>query len=421
MNRKRLIVSLFLIVLMLLVFNGCSTDNPEPTEPTNDISVNADIAISNTTTAIPSIESTTTLPDITSSTTMGTTTSYADTTVSTTTETTELSTDSISNLLESTTNGSVTPSLPEEAQKPTEDPAYGFIWALDEESIANADNDPETIKEIIFDGRPITIYCQLKNGSSKSWEFGLFVDVEGVFQELEVGGIKTELYCFELQPLETRTVKMSFVPNIGKRGEVKNLSCAVLLSPNYVAQADGSYGLYLEPGVSGNYPLIMNADSSNKANVSNNSSLYTVSTINRTIYSNYDESGNLEDFESFPFCYVYEKLNDYIYKDKGNFIRTTKITSKSSQSSNLTVNIHGKPGSYRASVYLNGERINAFDGKGYVDVTIGNRQQAEIPVVIDTRNLKGANRIEVYYKEINCDYAEGSILASSGPHKYIVK
>lgn len=395
MNRKTTNILLLLTVIFLLVFGGCSLVNPEPTEPSKDTSTNEDAAISNTTAS--ELESTTTS--------------------STTTQTTESSADNISNLLGGT-DGS---SLPEEAQKPTEDPAYGFMWALDEESIANADNDPETIKEIVFDGSPITIYCQLKNGSSKSWEFGLFVDVEGVFQELEIDGTKTELYCFELQPLETRTVKMTFVPNIGKKGEVKSLSCTVLLSPNYIAQEDGRYGLYLEPGVSGNFPLIMNADSSNKVNVSNDSSLYTVSTINKTIYSNYKESGNLEDFENLASCYIYEKLSDYIYKDNGNFIRTTKIISKSSQSSKLTVNIHGKPGSYRVSVYLNGKRINAFDGTGYLDVTIGNRQQAEIPVVIDTRALKGANRIEVYYKEINCDYEEGSILASSGPHKYIVK
>lgn len=405
MNRKNLIISLLLTLALLLVFSGCSAIFPEPIEPSNDVSVNADPII-NTTTVTPVIESTTTLPN---------------TTFSNSVETTPTTTNNIGNLLESTTNNLVMPTLPDGAKKPTQDPAYNFIWALDEESIANADINPETIKEIVFDGNPITIYCQLKNCSSKTWEFGLFIDVDGVLQELMVNGTKTEVHCFELQPLEIRTIKMDFVPNIGKTGEVKNLSCAILLSPNYIAQADNSYGLYLEPSVSGNYPLIMNADSSNTADISNNSSLYTVSTINRTIYSSYDESGNLEDFENFPFCYVYEKLNDYIYKDKGNFIRTTKITSKSSQGSSLTVNIHGKPGSYRVSVYLNGERINAFDGKGYVDVTIGNRQQAEIPVVIDTRNFKGANRIEVYYKEINCDYAEGSILASSGPHKYIVK
>lgn len=191
MNRKTTNILLLLTVIFLLVFGGCSLVNPEPTEPSKDTSTNEDAAISNTTAS--ELESTTTS--------------------STTTQTTESSADNISNLLGGT-DGS---SLPEEAQKPTEDPAYGFMWALDEESIANADNDPETIKEIVFDGSPITIYCQLKNGSSKSWEFGLFVDVEGVFQELEIDGTKTELYCFELQPLETRTVKMTFVPNIGRK------------------------------------------------------------------------------------------------------------------------------------------------------------------------------------------------------------
>ncbi len=411
MNRKKLIVALLLVVLMMLVFGGCSADKPDPTEPTSDISVNADLILNNTTTTIisttaPIIESTTTPPDTTNSTTVAQTIA---------------TTNNISSLLETTTKSSVMSTLPEGVQKPTEDPSYGFIWALDEESIANIDNDPETIKEIIFDGTPITIYCQLKNGSSKSWEFGLFIEVEGILQELEVDGTKTELHCFELQPLETRTVKMNFVPNIGKKGEIKNLSCVVLLSPNYIAQEDGSYGLYLEPGVSGNFPLVMNANSAASAEISANSSLVKASTINRTIYSNYDESGNLEDFENYPFCYVYENLNDYIHKERGNFIRNTKITTTSSQNSKLILNLHGKPGTYRVSFYLNGKRINVFNGNGYVDVTIGNRQQAEIPVIIDTRTLKGANRIEAYYKEINCDYADGSILASSGPQKFIVK
>jgi len=303
----------------------------------------------------------------------------------------------------------------------SEEPSYGFVWALDEEAIKNAGKNPETIKYITYDGEPITVFCQISNVSSKQWEFGLFIEVEGILQELTVDGKKAEVYTLELQSLETRTVKMCFEPDIGKKDEIKNLSCGIILSPSYIAEEEGEYRMYHDPAISGNFPLVMNADAPKTADVSNNTSLYTVSEINKRIYSNYEEGNNLEQFENYPGCYVYETLKDYLKKENGSYVRKTRITTKASQNSELIINLHGKPGTYRVSLYHNGERLNAFEGKGYIDVTIGKNQQAEIPVTIDTRELKGANRIEAYYKEINCNFVDGDAISSSGVQKYVVK
>ncbi len=403
MNRKISVV-LLIMIFILVLFCGCSTVKHIEAETTSSTTV----FISEKSSSTEQVESTVN--------------TSAETT---TTETTD---DSDAQSKVETTVTTISPdtthsnqSDTEEKQKLTDDPSYWFIWSLDEEGIANAENDPETIKQIAYDGKPVTVFCKLKNASAKPWEFGLFIEIEGVLQEIEVDGTKSEVYRFELQSLETRTVKMQFTPNIGKKGDINSLSCAVLLSPSYVAPESGSYGIYLEPGVSGNYPLVMLSDSTSTAETSDEASLYKISEINETIYSIYDEGNNLDDYENYPCCYVYEKLNDYIAKESGTIIRNTKITTKASNNSKLILNLHGKPGTYRVSFYINGERLNAFDGKGYIDVTIGKHQQAEIPVTIDTRKLKGANRIEAYYKEINCDYTKGDVLASSSAQKYIVK
>ena len=303
----------------------------------------------------------------------------------------------------------------------TKDPSYGFVWALNERDIDNVDKKTETIEYITYEGEPITVFCQLTNASLNPWEFGLFIEVEGVLQQLTVDETMAEIYKFELQPFEIRTVKMSFEPNIGKKDEILNLSCAVLLLPDYIAQEDEGYRIFNDPQASGNFPLVMNADSKNNANVTDDKSLYEVSPVDRRIYSNYEESNNLEYFEALPGCYVYEKLTEYLEKEGGSYIRKTRITTKASQDSELIINIHGKPGTYRVSFYLNGERLKAFDGKEYLDVTIGKEQQAEIPVLIDTREMKGANRIEVYLKETGCNFVEGDVISSSGAQKYIVK
>ena len=307
----------------------------------------------------------------------------------------------------------------EQLQELSDEPAYGFVWALDEAALDNAERNPETIEYITYDGTPIAVYCQLSSASLKPWEFGLFIEVDGVLQELTVDGEKTEIYRFELQSFETKTVKMTFEPNIGKKDEIKNLSCAISLSPDYIADESGGYRLYHEPSASGNFPLFMKTDSKGSADViTADTSLYKVSEIDKRIYRLYEQSNNLEYFESSPCCYVYENLKDYL---KGDGVRNTRITAKASQNSRLTVNLHGKPGTYRISFYLNGKRLYSFDGKEYIDVTIGKNQQAEIPVIIDTSDLRGATRIEVYFKEIDCNFVDGDVIASSGAQKYIIK
>ena len=388
MNRKMLAV-LLIAISVALVFGGCSADKQPETATSASITDGTNEAVT--------AEGTEPL------------------------ETTENASEP--ELEEETTVGvpDISDKNEQEVLSLSEEPSYGFVWALDEEAIKNAGKNPETIEYITYDGEPITVFCQISNVSSKQWEFGLFIEVEGILQELTVDGKKAEVYTLELQSLETRTVKMCFEPDIGKKDEIKNLSCGIILSPSYIAEEEGEYRMYHDPAISGNFPLVMNADAPKTADVSNNTSLYTVSGINKRIYSNYEEGNNLEQFENYPGCYVYENLKDYLKKENGSYVRKTRITTKASKDSELIINIHGKPGTYRVSLYLNGERLNAFEGKGYMDVTIGKNQQAEIPVTIDTRELKGANRIEAYYKEINCNFVDGDAISSSGVQKYVVK
>ena len=388
MNRKMLAV-LLIAISVALVFGGCSADKQPETATSASITDGRNEAVT--------AEGTEPL------------------------ETTENASEP--ELEEETTVGvpDISEKNEQEVLSLSEEPSYGFVWALDEEAIKNVGKNPETIEYITYDGEPITVFCQINNVSSKQWEFGLFIEVEGILQELTVDGKKAEVYTLELQSLETRTVKMCFEPDIGKKDEIKNLSCGIILSPSYIAEEEGEYIMYHDPAVSGNYPLVMNADAPKTADVSTDTSLYTVSGINKRIYSNYEEGNNLEQFENYPGCYVYENLKDYLKKENGSYVRKTRITTKASQDSELIINIHGKPGTYRVSLYLNGERLNAFEGKGYIDVTIGKNQQAEIPVTIDTRELKGANRIEAYYKEINCNFVDGDAISSSGVQKYVVK
>ncbi len=420
MSRKRITV-LFIIFSVILVFSACSTSESSANETTALTDVSTREALASTTIGQTDTEIITSSPKEAETDSSVTVESAATTTSDITKTTTAVSEDSTTAI--TTDAGLIEEALnPEEIEKLPDYPSYYFVWALDEEGIANAAENPETIEYFTYDGKPVTVFCQLLNASSKAWEFGLFVEVDGVLQKTELNGKAYELHRIELQPLESRTVKMTFVPNVGEKSDIRSLSCAVLVSPSYVSEEDGDYGIYLEPAISGNFPLVMYADSTKGADIADDPSLYKVSSVNRTIYSVYEEGNNLETFEYYPCCYIYENFNSYIKKEHGSFIRNTRITTKASENSKLIINLHGKSGTYRLSLYLNGERINVFDGKGYIDITIGEKQQAEIPIVIDTRMLKGANRLEAYYKELNCDFTqENSIIFSSGPQKYIVK
>ncbi len=408
MNRK-IFVMLSAMLFVFCALSACSTAKKPENEATS-------------TTVASTSEQTTSINAENTQPTSDAETSISEREITSSSTTNTLTTENTTTAYSTTTQTTAQVLLPEEMAKLPDYPSYYFVWALDEEGIENAAEAPETIEYFTYDGKPVTVFCQLFNASSKAWEFGLFVEVDGILQKTEIDGQTGEIHRLELKPLESSTVKMTFLPNVGEKGEIRSLSCAVLVSPSYIAQEDDDYGIYLEPGISGNFPLVMYADSTQNADITDDSTLYKVSSVNRTIYSVYEESNNLEIFECYPFCYIYEDIGSYISKESGSFVRKTKITAKASPDSRLIINLHGKPGTYRVSLYLNGERVNAFDGKGYLDVKIGEKQQAEIPVIIDTRKLKGANRIEAYYKELNCDFTqENSLIFSSGPQKYIVK
>lgn len=295
------------------------------------------------------------------------------------------------------------------------------------------------VKDVIeYDGGEITTEVTVTNGSFKI-EKGFSISLNGVLQEciIEYDGFKTDSSIMPTVILEADrelTFKISFTPNIGKKGDEIEMSLLHSYLPNYKIDDEMQLKVFMQGQQSiltvGNLKLCFNVDSTQGSNVTNNFSGAKRSKINDVLYT----SHYYENVDGDIFNDAYDANRVVLYHDfdkvytvsEGVFYDSveyfTSMTLPRSEKTSLTINLYGKPGKRRASLLINNELQPVFDGKYYADVEFKEGEQVELVVEINTSDLDKYNCIYALSKELNeVKDPEEHFLKQSDPYVLIVE
>ena len=305
-------------------------------------------------------------------------------------------------------------------------PSFAYAFALNEKDFEN--EDYEGFDKIEYNGGEINIFCKLTAGGYSDIEIGIRAFINGVAQSLLDTSASTDMICKEIEKNKSEIVKITFVPNIGKKGEVMELCFDLVLQPNVIKGEDERYS-FSDDGANpvGNLSLIMNADSSNTAEkeICDAYSNTVISKVNKLIYQGYTSYDGFEEtnayFDQVGFG-IYENIDDFVYIKKTDDVVCTNryIKTTASESKELTLNLHGKPGKYRVCFLLNGEMLDVFDGKRFADVTVERNMQTELKILIDTSKLPKDNKVCFYAQELDDEYNEDNPVVRTDVFKLIV-
>ncbi len=311
-------------------------------------------------------------------------------------------------------------------------------------------------KEVVYDGDDIIIRYIIDEGeTSVEAEKGLILFVDGIRQKFTVksgdeSSEDVDMYVIGGNPGTTESIEISFSPQTGKKGEVLALSLASITDPDNnngkcvsekeikdyhfdkdydnicddclvditIPTGTRSYVLHNEAFAH----LIMEEDAPEQKAVCSDKLLIKESPVHKKIRDmfNYEEpSGdgteyyNEYDKLESMHAVLYKDIDETIYYEDGTLLKDTFIlhktdfTTKGEEKEKFTLNLHGKPGEYRVSLYIGTNPQPVFDGAENIDVTINKGMQAEIDFELDTSKLpEGENRYYIVYKKIGKDRFE---------------
>ena len=367
------IVLFFMLILMLFIFTACKSN-----ESIEIIDSDMILGENIENTSIPVFEE-------------PTKTDYSDI----------LTTDSIDLLLNTTTSLSETTELtPEDiVSSITAFESAANMWYINDEtkkSFLKGEID-YLIPDLFYDGNPITLYCQLTNGGYEKTEYGLYMDINGVRQNFNVKYKDTEanninMFKVVLEKNEVAVIEFTFEPNIGKKGDVQELTLTQMPEPSFLVTDSSKiqyYGLVHMEFSSAALKIIMGKDAENVEKICEKYSETETSNINSLIFKFHEnEPGGYDNGVGKSIhCALYEKITDLFSVDLHGLTWNNSLELKKSQNSEIYLNIHGKEGKYRISFYVNNELMPVFDGCSYTDIYVKNREQTELKLIIDTTNL----------------------------------
>lgn len=305
-------------------------------------------------------------------------------------------------------------------------PSFAYAFSMDEKELEKEES--YGIDEIIYDGKDINVFCKLTAGGYSDTEIGLRVFVDGIAQVISDKNDNENLVCVKLDKGESKTVKLSFQPNIGKKGEVLNLCFELITLPNIIKDENSSYSTY-EDGSSfvGNIKLIMKSDAVATADSSicNRFSSDMKSKVNKLIYQSCISDNGEEQINEYYDQIglgIYQNIEDYVYREKTDNVIcvNTKIKTKSSQNTPLTLNLNGKPGKYRISFFLNNNLLDVFDGNKSADVSIEKGKQTELKISFDTTKLQKNNNVCICAQPLNDGFDPDNVIIKSLVYQLII-
>lgn len=285
---------------------------------------------------------------------------------------------------------------------------YGWRTYLDPENREESEIEFK-VKEITYEGNDIVIYTDFLYFEQENTE--MLVYLNGILQDVSVekDGVylgKADECDFDISPEVQSTIKMTFRPNIGKKGDVLDLGVIAIHYPKY-AKVNAAYAAYwladkfVDAELRGyNYidrlsedvKLIMQADADTQAVVNTSYSRLTITDIDPYIAEFHDRD---EEDQIMPIDWRSHDLHGIICTDPKDMLVTMhgtglvndKFEAKRSSETQFDIILYGTPGTYRIGLYANGVLLPVFDGMKHTDVTLEYDKQATFTVTLDTTDF----------------------------------
>lgn len=303
-------------------------------------------------------------------------------------------------------------------------PSYSISW-----------NEDDIVE---YNGGEVTTEVTILNGSFKM-EKGFCISLNGVLQEctIECDGKKTESSIMPkliFDADQERTFKISFTPNIGRKGDTLEMSLVHSYLPSYRVTDDmefkvihGNENCILDVA---NKTLKLNSDSTNEDCITDSFSGAKVGKLNKTLYtSHYYENvqGDIfnDTYEANRIA-LYDDFDKVYFVSEGVFYDNVEylaqMTVPRAEKTSVTINLYGKPGKRRVCLLINNEIQPVFDGKYYADVEFKEGEQVELVVEIDTSDLDKYNSIYALSKELyEVKDPNDHFLRQSAPYVLVVE
>ena len=233
--------------------------------------------------------------------------------------------------------------------------------------------------------------------------------MNGYLQPFKVDGSENEVtfYFANMEGNEERTLKISFTPVIGSKGDVLTTHFVVMLRPDFIHKDKVTYGSYHSITQLQAWKLNINQDVPNKSE--------DLSTIN---YQDIEHNEiEIEDRLDKHYRNANETPDWATNNVNFNFVQdgvpVEKLEVERSKDVKLTLNGAGKNSrfacdKYRVSLYINHKLVPVFNGNTYCDVRVADGKQVDLPITIDTTGLDRDNFIYVYAVPILDEYTADS-------------
>lgn len=293
------------------------------------------------------------------------------------------------------------------------------------------DLDPEEQRVIKFDGTPIRVNASYENNGVGDIEIGSFVELGGVRQKFSVENdtVKlTDMYVFELKEGEKQEFELSFVPNLGTRGDVLELELSDMEYPSYKVKTDDPSVGYSDVHTgfdTDNVKLIFEADAVDKEKICDNFSGVKVSEVAKEILENMkriDEDGKeYSVFGTYLASYLYLDSPAEVFDPDDPGIEYSDITVTRSKNQKIKLNLCGESGTYRVAFYINHILQPVFDECEYADIVVQKNKQTEVEFSVDTTAFEKYNHCYyTIYKLDNKFNAENAVVRVA-TQKFIVE
>ena len=329
-------------------------------------------------------------------------------------------------------------------------------------SETTGENENE-MREIIYDGKEIVINYTTEYAEDVQYpDSGLMITVNGIRQTFNVKtkGEKAknvDFYVVEAKPGETKNIQLTFIPNIGKKGDVMSLAVLELSDPlgkccpdkgamEHLDEdeddvCDGCSKLWLygpetnSVQFSGISKLVMNEDATEEVAICKEFSGATISPVAEIIkdcynYEKLTEEGIFNEYDEIQHAvaFIYNDFENQIYYDKDAYysdestLRNLTSTVSASENEKLSVNIHGKGGKYRVSFYIDTEIQPVFNGCDYLDIEFADGEQVTLDLNLDTSDMKGEYECFVLFKPLD-DVLDWTVMPETCyvPHTLMVE
>lgn len=250
---------------------------------------------------------------------------------------------------------------------------------------------------LTYDGKPLSFEYSLYNPEAAA-EWGIEVYVDGILQNITVYSENTsmaqstDMYITNLENGEREIIRIEFMPNTGKAGDILDLNVCSFLYPNYMIDEDDEYTSFLpyhrlSPGYT--KKIKMDKDAKNPVKVAEFNGEYEE--VPQEIKDSFNSVNSSNEIEN---VFDRQQIIDVCKSDEDE-----SVINLSEKKDTLEVFGYGKPATYRISVYINNKIIKAFDGEYYCDAEVKQGQKFLINIPVEVENEK--NHIYVVALELD--------------------